>query len=419
MYINDLIRGMPRWEDGHMSHVPSLEPRGPQPRTNSTLVGGATVFFLWGVLRLALSALDLFGRGEAAVDIYKLLPNLLQFLGHPAFSAVALVLGFAVLIWQAKDSKPASPKQLVHPITKLPVRSKPQIWPKIKRPVWTCVIAVAIAVPVWACYRTPLHSFIFVNKMPETAIPTPPPPAIELSAPKENPPKDRAGPVAPPVKMPMAPEKPTVAPARPTQAVAPQPQNRPTNSAPIPASAPLACPSPGTLAQGWSIGLQQMMPGNGAAGGLPIENGPISFVAQSASVGPFGQSTILHPLLIGKIHMPNGTLRGALFEEAESLFSDLKSQVGSPEALPYRTVEKPERFISGVERQFQNPQAVTVRYADGTRGSSDAIKSGTQSVPVASLSQRSQEFISQLDAKAKTDTDQACKDALKNLTQDE
>jgi hypothetical protein len=384
-----------------MSHIPSLEPRGPQTRPNPALVGGATVVFLWGVLRIALSALDLFGKGEAAVDIYKLLPKLLQFLGHPAFSGVALVVGFAILIWQAKDFKPASPVQLVHPTTKLPVRSKPQIWPKIKRPVWTCAVAIAIAIPVWACYRTPLRNFVFVQPRPQNVIPVPTPPVIGPSAPEKNPPKRKTVPTAPPVKTLVPPQKPTIVPSQPIQAVPATPQNRQTNPILMPEDLPLTCPAPGILARGWKLYLPTTM-GNGPQ--LPIEYGAISF-----NIDPDGAP--LNPRLRQRMNVPGGAFKEPLLDESESLLAELKSYVGLP-ASP-----KTERLVSTVYHSFQNPSAITVSWADGVRGDNSAVQVGNVAVPITGLSEKSQEFIRKLDSKAKSGADEACSAAFKIVTE--
>ncbi len=398
-----------------MSHIPSLEPRDQYPRPSLGLVRLFEIVMGWGVLRFALRMLDIFGEGEAAVDIYKLLPHTFQFLGNPAFSGFAIVAGFAGLIWQAmRQAKSPSfipIRQLVHPDTKLPVSSKPRIWPKIKRPVWTCVFATIVALFIWACYKTPLQNFVFVQQFPARAIPIPTPPLINASGFKKNQSNGKKKPIGVPIQASATP--PTVAPSQPTQTVPPPPQNRPTNPIPIPASAPLACPLPGTLAQGWNVSLQQMMGVPGTA--LPIENGPIIFNIR----GPDQPAVLLHPLLVGKVDVPRGPLKGSQIQEAEALLEDVKSDVGSPAPLPYQSAVKPERFISSLERKFQSPLTLTVNYADGTRGSAAAIQSGSTSVPIASLSRRSQEFINKLDAKAKTDADQSCKDVLKNLTQDE
>jgi hypothetical protein len=133
-----------------MNYIPSLEPRGSHPRSNPSLVRLFELIMAWGAIRFVLRILDMSGEGEAAVHIYNLPPHTLQFLGSPVFSGLAIVAGFAGLIWQAARQA-ARPKsipeiQIVHPVTKLLISSKPRIWPKIRRPTWTCVIAAACSV---------------------------------------------------------------------------------------------------------------------------------------------------------------------------------------------------------------------------------------------------------------------------------
>jgi hypothetical protein len=266
----------------------------------------------------------------------------------------------------------------------------------------------------------PVQASIFPNAPSQTNTkwPNSLPSVIDTSTPKEKPLKGKANPIAPPVKTPKAPEKPTVAPSQPTQAVLSQPQNQPTNSVPIPANAPLACPAPGTLAQGWKISFQQMMTEMGS-NGLPIVNGPISL----AVLGPDNLKTILHPALMGhfgpKFGMGGGLFKGSQYDEARAFLDDLGSRVGLPSPLPYRPTEKLDRYVSGVQRKFQNQKALTVTYMDATKGSTEGFQSGMASVPVASLPIKSYAFINKLDATAKTDADQSCRDLLKHLTQDQ
>ncbi len=156
-----------------MSYIPSLQPRGVDARPRR--IGLARAFqacITWGVIPFVIKVLDWFGKGEAAMDIYKLLPHALQFLGSSAFSGLAIAGGFVGLIWQGKRQQVAPEsipvRQIVHPDSKLPVFSKRPLWPTIRRPVVACVIAVAIAVPIWACYQTPLRSFLFPQKISES-----------------------------------------------------------------------------------------------------------------------------------------------------------------------------------------------------------------------------------------------------------
>ena len=191
-----------------MSHIPSLDPRGPHSRSNPWLIHIFEGVLTWGAIRLALRGLDLFGKGEAAVDVYRFLPHFFYFLGTPIFSGLAILSGFAGLIWQAAkqaripDSIPKY--QLVHPDTKLPISSKPRIWANIKRPVWASVAAILIAIPIWACYKTTLRHFIFVDRLPNAAIKYPTVPqdlryaSEHFSGPTEKPLK------AKPISVPMA-----------------------------------------------------------------------------------------------------------------------------------------------------------------------------------------------------------------------
>jgi hypothetical protein len=313
-------------------------------------MGVAAISTIWGVLKAAIWVLDWFGRGESAMDVYKLLPGFLSFLGNPAFSLVVLVVGFTILSWQAKSEPlPSSPKQIVHPTTKLPVSSERRIWPIIKLPVMMCIIAILVAIPIWACYKTPLRNFAFVQPLPKNVIPMPPP-VIEVSVPNVNQDKSKANSVIPSVKVPAIPEKGAVAPPHPAQVIsAPASIQIPANRVPIPASAPLTCPSPGTLAQGWIISLEQMER-RGIGVTLPVENGPINFYIRDLSQGQnqFQQQNILHPLLVGKVHMSSGQFKGSQHHEAEALLEDVKSHVGSPAPLPYQSIEKSERFVSSL-----------------------------------------------------------------------
>ena len=168
------------------SHIPSLEPRDPLPRPSRGRMGLLTFLLTWGFIRSILRTLDWFGEGESAVDIYNLLPHFFQFLGSPIFSFVAIVFGFSGLIWQARhdeDSRPIPATQLIHGITKRPIRSRRRVWPIIKLPVFAVLVAIIVALPVWACYKTQLRSFIFVDKLPLASLNDPIPPDI-VYAPK-------------------------------------------------------------------------------------------------------------------------------------------------------------------------------------------------------------------------------------------
>jgi hypothetical protein len=154
---------------------------------------------------------------------------------------------------------------------------------------------------------------------------------------------------------------------------------------------------------------------NGVGPGLPIENGPINFAIRIP-----GSPTALHPLLIGKVVPPSGPLRGAQFEEAQELWEDVKTELGVPPELPYKSIERPQRFVSRVQHDFlQNSSMLLVGYVDGLRGSAEGIRAEEKPVSIQVLSARSLQFVTKLDVKAKTDADHACEEALKNITQQE
>jgi hypothetical protein len=147
------------------STIPSLDPRGPRPgRPFLRSLWGAILG--WGVVRFALQILDLFGRGESALDIYKLLPKIVSFLGNPAFSTCAIVGGFLLLAFEARNLEPVPKKVLVHPTTKLPLRVGPRYWAKFKLPVCICVVASIAALLIWSFYRTPIRSYFIAVSLP-------------------------------------------------------------------------------------------------------------------------------------------------------------------------------------------------------------------------------------------------------------
>ncbi|MGA3162353.1 MAG: hypothetical protein ABSC77_14190 [Terracidiphilus sp.] len=102
------------------------------------------------------------------MDVYKLLPHFLAFLGHPAFSGGAIVAGFALLWGYAKNSEKISTSMIVDPYTKQPI--KHPIYPAFRRAAWTCLTASILAMLVWSCYRTPLKSYIFIEELPKATI---------------------------------------------------------------------------------------------------------------------------------------------------------------------------------------------------------------------------------------------------------
>jgi hypothetical protein len=130
----------------------------------------------FGIGQYLLRLLNMVGKGESAMDIYKHLPQVLGVVAHPAFPGFLIVSGF-LLLWKfAKQSEAVGPSQIVHPYTKQPF--VPPIYPAFRRAGWACAVALCLAIPVWAWYKTPLRSYAFVEKqVPSSArlhIPGPP-----------------------------------------------------------------------------------------------------------------------------------------------------------------------------------------------------------------------------------------------------
>lgn len=175
---------------------------------------------------------------------------------------------------------------------------------------------------------------------------------------------------------------------------------------PFPADAPLACPPPGVIAEGWLVGLQQM------ESGIPIQNGPIKFVIE----GPSRPDVIYHPLLRGKVNLRVRAFRGAEYSEARAFLDDLGSRIGSPGPIPYKSTDTVERSILHGVRRFQNSQVIETGYMDGTVSGNELIRAGTIMIRIDNLSARSQVFVGKMDKNAKDDADQSCRDALRDLT---
>ena len=141
----------------------AIPPRG-RFRARPGLVRTAEVALGWGVIRFALWALDQFSRGESAMDVYKFLPNVLSFLGHPAFSGGAIVVGLVLLWLFAKNSEKVSGGVLVHPTTELPLIHP--VFPAFRRAVWTCVVASVIAIGICLFYKTSVHLYVMLDSFP-------------------------------------------------------------------------------------------------------------------------------------------------------------------------------------------------------------------------------------------------------------
>jgi hypothetical protein len=155
-----------------MNPIP-LEPRG-RFRPRPWIVRLSEVLLGWGLGGYILRLLDTVGRGESAMDIYNLLPHLLGFIGHPAFSAVLIFVGFGMLWIFAKGSERASVSQLVHPVTKLPLINP--IYPAFRRAVWTLAVSLLVSLAIWSFYKTSAHSYVLDEPLPSLSARAPKPP---------------------------------------------------------------------------------------------------------------------------------------------------------------------------------------------------------------------------------------------------
>jgi len=176
-----------------MYTIPSLDPRGSQSVPRRKVVRVSEVLIGLGTFRFFLWLLDMIGRGESAIDIYRFLPKVLSFLGHPAFSGCAAAVGFALLWLTAKNSERITTSVLVHPYTKQPF-TRP-IYPAFRRAALACLAASIVAVLVCLCYKTQLRSYILIEELPHAGVSGPPAPEPStLLPPVDSKPKPRPTP---------------------------------------------------------------------------------------------------------------------------------------------------------------------------------------------------------------------------------
>ncbi|MGC2110954.1 MAG: hypothetical protein WA655_15640 [Candidatus Korobacteraceae bacterium] len=111
----------------------------------------------FGIFGWAIRILDLVGRAEVAVDLYRLLPKFLLFAENPAFQAALIAIGFLLLWKYTQSSTRVSQSQLVHPVTKLPFEHP--VYPAFRRALFTFVVSIAFALTVFAVLTNPLRSY--------------------------------------------------------------------------------------------------------------------------------------------------------------------------------------------------------------------------------------------------------------------
>lgn len=139
------------------SSVPMLHPRG-RNRPRPAIVRASVVILGYGIFGWALRILDWAGRGETAIDVYRLFPRFLSFAANPLFQGCLIVLGF-VLLWKyAQASAKISHSQLVHPETKLPFEHP--VYPAFRRAAWTLAVSVLLAGGVFALFKNPARSYL-------------------------------------------------------------------------------------------------------------------------------------------------------------------------------------------------------------------------------------------------------------------
>lgn len=154
--------------------VPSMEPRG-RYRQRPLIVHLGEFLLGYGILSNALRLLDLFGRGESIMDVYKFLPKIVDFIGSGWFSSVTMLLGFLVLWRFARASERVTGNVLIHPYTKQPL-VKP-IYPAFKRACVASAIALPLALGIWCWYKIPLKSYFIAEVL---ILPKYPPPTAPI-----------------------------------------------------------------------------------------------------------------------------------------------------------------------------------------------------------------------------------------------
>jgi hypothetical protein len=142
------------------SSVPVLHPRGlNRPRPTIVRVGEVVLGF--GSFGWVLRILDWIGKGETAMDVYRLFPRFMSFAGNSIFQGSLIVLGF-VLLWKyAQASAKVSQSQLVHPETKLPFEHP--VYPAFRRAGWTFIVSVLLAAVVFAMFTNPVRSYLVIS----------------------------------------------------------------------------------------------------------------------------------------------------------------------------------------------------------------------------------------------------------------
>lgn len=148
-------------------HIPSFSDRVRTGRP--ILLRSGQVLVFWGVfdfvLKLVNRVLDLFGKGESLIDLYRTLPEVLKILENPIVGAAAIIFGFGALWHQGRTLGVNSRSAVVlfdphhRPV------SGPRTTPALKRALWTSMFAVALAAVIWTALETPVRDLLFLRKL--------------------------------------------------------------------------------------------------------------------------------------------------------------------------------------------------------------------------------------------------------------
>jgi len=169
-----------------MSHIPSLEYR---PKPNRLLLRLGQSLTGIGALKVLLFPVDLIGRGESVMDIYKHL-SWFSFIGNPIFCGIVLVVGLILLWVQGKNFVPPVPKtELVHPFTKQPLTLRRRASPGQKYALRACLVALILAITIGIAYKLPLLNYLSAKKLVLPPPLPPKPPLIASHSLRRSPPK--------------------------------------------------------------------------------------------------------------------------------------------------------------------------------------------------------------------------------------
>jgi hypothetical protein len=353
------------------------------------------------MVEVGIKLLDWISRAQTVMTLNPLLP----YLATPYGVGGALIVGFILVIWATRLEQTREENDAPRIITDFNSRKPSPIrrhwfWAKLTG-ILVVLSLIVVFVSIWIEPKRSSHATRVasgpgqVHAFQGNSTPAPP-----QQVPSELKPKNSK-----PLSTRKTATNPPTSTANPPFTAGINQTNQPRNEAPIPASDPLACPATGTLATGWIISLDQM---TSSGPGLPIEGGPIRLTGSM-------DEKKLHPALQGKFGSEVTPPKGSRYVSAKAFLDDLKSHLGAAAPRAFRPNEKLNRYVSKVERNFQNLQQLTVTYEDGAFGESEVIQSGSVLVPLTALNSASQSFVTKQDTEAKEGADKGCKGYLKYL----